>query len=154
MRKEPSLSSGNRLIDFGCRDWSREHGSRMNSQAVKKDRFAHVCFPVSTYEPYVALAERLNRLTPGSHEKRSFFVNSGAEAVENAIKAARFFTGRPAVICFEHGFHQPYQPRHGAHAQKVMPYKKGFGRSTGGDPYCYRCEDGPDGGRVCRMAPS
>ena len=110
------------------------------------DRYVHVCFPVSTYEPYVALAERLNRLVPGRHEKRTFFVNSGAEAVENAVKAARHFTGRSAVICFEHGFHGRTNLAL-ALTSKVMPYKKGFGPFAPEVyrlpyPYCYRCECG------------
>jgi 4-aminobutyrate aminotransferase/(S)-3-amino-2-methylpropionate transaminase len=117
------------------------------------DHFAHVCFPVSTYEPYVALAERLNRLTPGTHEKRTFFVNSGAEAVENAVKVARFFTGRQAVLCFEHGFHGRTNLAL-ALTSKVMPYKKGFGPFAPEVyripfPYCYRCSEGPAGGRCC-----
>jgi 4-aminobutyrate aminotransferase/(S)-3-amino-2-methylpropionate transaminase len=103
-----------------------------------------VCFPVSTYEPYVELAERLNRITPGSHEKRSFMVNSGAEAVENAVKVARAFTGRPAVVCFEHGFHGRTNLALALTA-KVVPYKKGFGPFAPEVyripyPYCYRCE--------------
>ena len=89
---------------------------------------------MSTYEPYVALAERLNRLTPGDHAKRTFFVNSGAEAVENAVKVARFFTGRQAVVCFEHGFHGRTNLAM-ALTSKVMPYKKGFGPfAPGGVP--------------------
>jgi 4-aminobutyrate aminotransferase/(S)-3-amino-2-methylpropionate transaminase len=114
-------------------------------QAVREqlDQFAHVCFPVSTYEPYVELAERLNRVTPGSHEKRTFFVNSGAEAVENAVKVARFFTSRQGVICFEHGFHGRTNLAM-ALTSKVMPYKKGFGPFAPEVyripfPYCYRC---------------
>jgi 4-aminobutyrate aminotransferase/(S)-3-amino-2-methylpropionate transaminase len=114
-------------------------------QAVREqlDRFAHVCFPVSTYEPYVELAERLNRVTPGTHEKRTFFVNSGAEAVENAVKVARYFTGRQGVVCFEHGFHGRTNLAM-ALTSKVMPYKKGFGPFAPEVyripfPYCYRC---------------
>ena len=121
------------------------------------DRFAHVCFPVATYEPYVELAERLNRLTPGSHEKRTFFVNSGAEAVENAVKVARHFSGRPAVVCFEHAFHGRTNLGM-ALTSKVSPYKKGFGPFAPEVyripfPYCYRCKEGPRGdggtGRCC-----
>ena len=103
-------------------------------------------FPVSTYEPYVALAERLNRITPGTHEKRTFFVNSGAEAVENAVKVARCFTGRQAILCFEHGFHGRTNLTMGL-TSKVMPYKKGFGPFAPElyripYPYCYRCAEG------------
>src|SRR6478672_7476859 len=86
-------ADGNRLIDFGggigVVNTGHRHPSVVESVRRQLDQFAHVCFPVSTYEPYVALAERLNRVTPGSHEKRTFFVNSGAEAVENAVKVAR-----------------------------------------------------------------
>jgi 4-aminobutyrate aminotransferase/(S)-3-amino-2-methylpropionate transaminase len=140
-------ADGNRLIDFGGGIGVVNTGHRHPGvvQAVRKqlDQFAHVCFPVSTYEPYVELAERLNRVTPGSHEKRTFFVNSGAEAVENAVKVARFFTGRQAVICFEHGFHGRTNLAM-ALTSKVMPYKKGFGPFAPEVyripfPYCYRC---------------
>ncbi|HET7876473.1 MAG TPA: aspartate aminotransferase family protein, partial [Methylomirabilota bacterium] len=124
-------------------------------QAVQEqlDRYTHVCFPVSTYEPYVELAERLNQLTPGTHEKRTFFVNSGAEAVENAVKVARAFTGRPAVVCFEHGFHGRTNLAM-ALTSKVTPYKKGFGPFAPEVyripyPYCYRCSAGPSAGRCC-----
>ena len=97
-------ADGNRLIDFGggigVVNTGHRHPAIVAAVRAQLDRFAHVCFPVSTYEPYVELAERLNRLTPGTHEKRTFFVNSGAEAVENAVKVARAFTGRQAVVCF------------------------------------------------------
>jgi 4-aminobutyrate aminotransferase / (S)-3-amino-2-methylpropionate transaminase / 5-aminovalerate transaminase len=143
-------ADGNRLIDFGGGIGVVNTGHRHPGvvQAVREqlDRFAHVCFPVSTYEPYVELAERLNRVTPGSHEKRTFFVNSGAEAVENAVKVARFFTGRQGVVCFEHGFHGRTNLAM-ALTSKVMPYKKGFGPFAPEVyripfPYCYRCEAG------------
>jgi 4-aminobutyrate aminotransferase/(S)-3-amino-2-methylpropionate transaminase len=151
-------ADGNRLIDFGGGIGVVNAGHR-NPRVVEAIReqlehFTHVCFPVSTYEPYVALAEQLNALTPGSHEKRSFFVNSGAEAVENAIKAARHFTGRQAVVCFEHGFHgRTYLGM--ALTSKVMPYKKGFGPFAPEVyripfPYCYRCPEGGKGS--CCMA--
>lgn len=152
---------GNRLIDFGGGIGVVNTGHRHPGvvQAVREqlDQFAHVCFPVSTYEPYVELAERLNRVTPGTHQKRTFFLNSGAEAVENAVKVARFFTGRQAVVCFEHGFHGRTNLAM-ALTSKVMPYKKGFGPFAPEVyripfPYCYRCEvgraDGPTGGRCC-----
>ena len=102
-------ADGNRLIDFGggigVVNTGHRHPAVVEAVRHQLDRFAHVCFPVSTYEPYVELAERLNRITPGVHSKRTFLVNSGAEAVENAVKVARAFTGRQAVVCFEHGFH-------------------------------------------------
>jgi 4-aminobutyrate aminotransferase / (S)-3-amino-2-methylpropionate transaminase / 5-aminovalerate transaminase len=150
-------ADGNRLIDFGggigVVNTGHRHPAVVEAVRAQLDRFAHVCFPVSTYEPYVELAERLNRLTPGTHEKRTFFVNSGAEAVENAVKVARFFTGRQAVICFEHGFHGRTNLAM-ALTSKVMPYKKGFGPFAPEVyripyPYCYRCAEGPSGGRCC-----
>ena len=150
-------ADGNRLIDFGGGIGVVNTGHRHPAvvQAVREqlDRFAHVCFPVSTYEPYVELAERMNRITPGSHEKRTFFVNSGAEAVENAVKVARNFTGRQAILCFEHGFHGRTNLAMGL-TSKVMPYKKGFGPFAPElyripYPYCYRCTEGPAGGRCC-----
>jgi len=149
---------GNRLIDFGGGIGTVNVGHR-NSRvlaAVREqlDHFLHVAMPVSTYEPYVALAERMNRITPGRHEKKTLFVNSGAEAVENAIKAARFFTGRSAVVCFEHAFHGRTNLTMGLTA-KVMPYKKGFGPFAPEIyripyPYCYRCPEGPRGGKCCQ----
>jgi 4-aminobutyrate aminotransferase/(S)-3-amino-2-methylpropionate transaminase len=141
-------ADGNRLIDFGggigVVNTGHRHPGVVEAVRTQLDRFAHVCFPVSTYEPYVALAERLNRITPGSHEKRTFMVNSGAEAVENAVKVARAFTGRQAIVCFEHGFHGRTNLAM-ALTSKVMPYKKGFGPFAPEVyripyPYCYRCE--------------
>ncbi|MEP7324980.1 MAG: 4-aminobutyrate--2-oxoglutarate transaminase [Gemmatimonadota bacterium] len=154
---------GNRLIDFGGGIGTVNVGHR-NSRvlaAVREqlDHFLHVAMPVSTYEPYVRLAERMNRITPGGHQKKTLFVNSGAEAVENAIKAARFFTGRSAVVCFEHAFHGRTNLTMGLTA-KVMPYKKGFGPFAPEIyripfPYCYRCgEAGKQGsGECCQAAP-
>jgi 4-aminobutyrate aminotransferase / (S)-3-amino-2-methylpropionate transaminase / 5-aminovalerate transaminase len=141
-------ADGNRLIDFGggigVVNTGHRHPSVVDAVRQQLDHFAHVCFPVSTYEPYVELAERLNRITPGTHPKRTFLVNSGAEAVENAIKVARHFTGRQAVVCFEHGFHGRTNLAL-ALTSKVMPYKKGFGPFAPEVyripfPYCYRCE--------------
>jgi 4-aminobutyrate aminotransferase/(S)-3-amino-2-methylpropionate transaminase len=159
-------ADGNRLIDFGggigVVNTGHRHPGVVDAVRAQLDRFAHVCFPVSTYEPYVALAERLNRVTPGSHEKRTFFVNSGAEAVENAVKVARAFTGRQAVVCFEHGFHGRTNLAM-ALTSKVVPYKKGFGPFAPEVyrlpyPYCYRCEkaDRRTGGQAngCCMASS
>ena len=142
-------ADGNRLIDFGggIGVVNTGHRHRQVVDAVRRqlDRFAHVCFPVATYEPYVELAERLNQLTPGTHPKRTFFLNSGAEAVENAVKVARYYTGRPAVVAFEHGFHGRTNLAL-ALTSKVFPYKKGFGPFAPEVyripfPYCYRCEE-------------
>jgi 4-aminobutyrate aminotransferase / (S)-3-amino-2-methylpropionate transaminase / 5-aminovalerate transaminase len=154
-------ADGNRLIDFaggiGVVNTGHRHPSVVDAVRDQLDRFAHVCFPVSSYEPYVALAERLNRITPGDHAKRTFLVNSGAEAVENAVKVARHFTGRQAVVCFEHGFHGRTNLAM-ALTSKVMPYKKGFGPFAPEVyripfPYCYRCfsaqGDGGSMGQCC-----
>ena len=141
-------ADGNRLIDFaggiGVVNTGHRHAGVVDAIRDQLDRYTHLCFPVSTYEPYVELAERLNRLTPGEHEKRTFFVNSGAEAVENAVKVARAFTGRQAVVCFEHGFHGRTNLAM-ALTSKVVPYKKGFGPFAPEVyripyPYCYRCD--------------
>jgi 4-aminobutyrate aminotransferase/(S)-3-amino-2-methylpropionate transaminase len=159
-------ADGNRLIDFGggigVVNTGHRHPGVVEAVRTQLDRFAHVCFPVSTYEPYVALAERLNQITPGSHEKRTFLVNSGAEAVENAVKVARAFTGRQAIVCFEHGFHGRTNLAMALTA-KVMPYKKGFGPFAPEVyripyPYCYRCEsvgqrDSGTAGRCCMADP-
>jgi 4-aminobutyrate aminotransferase / (S)-3-amino-2-methylpropionate transaminase / 5-aminovalerate transaminase len=143
-------ADGNRLIDFGggigVVNTGHRHPSLVAAVRDQLDRYAHVCFPVSTYEPYVELAERLNRITPGDHSKRTFFLNSGAEAVENAVKVARHFTGRQAIVCFEHGFHGRTNLAL-ALTSKVMPYKKGFGPFAPEVyripyPYCYRCAAG------------
>ena len=155
-------ADGNRLIDFaggiGVLNVGHRHPQVLAAIRDQLDHYLHLAFPVSTYEPYVALAERLNSVTPGSHEKRTLFVNSGAEGVENAVKAARFFTGRQAIVCFEHAFHGRTNLAMGLTA-KVMPYKKGFGPFAPEIyripyPYCYRCpEGGPTdrrtGGQCC-----
>ena len=151
-------ADGNRLIDFGggigVVNTGHRHPGVVRAVREQLDHFAHVCFPVSSYEPYVALAERLNQITPGAHEKRTFFLNSGAEAVENAVKVARCFTGRQAVVCFEHGFHGRTNLAL-ALTSKVMPYKKGFGPFAPEVyripfPYCYRCQQGREAGRCCQ----
>ncbi|GIU98495.1 MAG: aspartate aminotransferase family protein [Actinomycetota bacterium] len=86
----------------------------------------HTCFHVTANEPYIALAERLNALAPGDFEKKTMFANSGAEAVENAIKIARHATKRPAIVTFDHAFHGRTLLAMTLTA-KVMPYKQGFG---------------------------
>jgi 4-aminobutyrate aminotransferase / (S)-3-amino-2-methylpropionate transaminase / 5-aminovalerate transaminase len=96
--------------------------------AVKEavEHFTHTCFMVTPYEGYVALAEQLNRLTPGDHEKRTVLFNSGAEAVENAVKVARLATGRDAVVAFDHAYHGRTNLTMALTA-KAMPYKTNFG---------------------------
>ncbi len=142
-------ADGNRLIDFaggiGVVNTGHRHPGVVDAVRRQLERFAHVCFPVSTYEPYVQLAERLNRITPGTHPKKTFLLNSGAEAIENAVKVARHFSGRPAVVCFEHAFHGRTNLTM-ALTSKVSPYKKGFGPFAPEVyripfPYCYRCPE-------------
>ncbi|MHB1973524.1 MAG: 4-aminobutyrate--2-oxoglutarate transaminase [Acidimicrobiales bacterium] len=96
---------------------------RASSQVA---RLTHSCFMVNPYEAYVAVCEELNELTPGSHEKRSALFNSGAEAVENAVKIARHATGRQAVVAFDHAYHGRTNLAMALTA-KNMPYKDGFG---------------------------
>ena len=121
---------GNSLIDFGAGIAVTNVG---NSAQAVVDRataqlaaFTHTCFMVTPYEGYVAVAEQLNELTPGDHEKRSALFNSGAEAVENAVKIARSYTKRTAVVVFDHGYHGRTNLTMGMTA-KNMPYKQGFG---------------------------
>jgi 4-aminobutyrate aminotransferase/(S)-3-amino-2-methylpropionate transaminase len=148
---------GNRLIDFGSGIGVLNAGHR-NAKVVaairhQLDQFTHLCFQISMYEPFIALAERLNAITPGSHEKRTFFANSGAEANDNAVKVARRATGRQAIVCFEHAFHgRTYMGM--SLTSKTMPYKAGFGPFVPEVyrlpfPYCYRCERGAAGGSCC-----
>ena len=92
--------------------------------------FTHTCFMITPYEGYVAVAEKLNELTPGTHEKRSALFNSGAEAVENAVKIARSATGRPAVVAFDHAYHGRTNLTMALTA-KNMPYKHRFGPFAG-----------------------
>ncbi|MGW1060981.1 4-aminobutyrate--2-oxoglutarate transaminase [Micromonospora sp. NBC_01412] len=101
-------------------------------EAVKAqvERFTHTCFMVAPYESYVAVCERLNALTPGTFEKRSALFNSGAEAVENAVKVARHATGRQAVVVFDHAYHGRTNLTMALTA-KNMPYKHRFGPFAG-----------------------
>ncbi|MFG1802133.1 4-aminobutyrate--2-oxoglutarate transaminase [Micromonospora carbonacea] len=94
------------------------------------ERFTHTCFMVAPYESYVAVCEQLNALTPGGFEKRSALFNSGAEAVENAVKIARHATGRPAVVVFDHAYHGRTNLTMALTA-KNMPYKHRFGPFAG-----------------------
>jgi 4-aminobutyrate aminotransferase/(S)-3-amino-2-methylpropionate transaminase len=100
---------GNTFIDFtgGIGVMNVGHSDARLIEAVRAQvgNFTHTAFQVLPYEPYVELAEKLNRLVPGEFEKRTMFVNSGAEAVENAVKIARAYTGREAVLAFENAFH-------------------------------------------------
>ena len=98
--------------------------------ATQAADFTHTCFMVAPYEEYVAVCEALARLTPGDHDKRSVLVNSGAEAVENAVKVARRATGRDAVVVLDHAYHGRTNLTM-AMTAKAMPYKTGFGPFAG-----------------------
>jgi 4-aminobutyrate aminotransferase/(S)-3-amino-2-methylpropionate transaminase len=121
---------GNRLIDLGSGIAVTTIGNSSPRvvDAVREQvgAFTHTCFMVTPYEGYIAVAEHLNRLTPGSYEKRSALFNSGAEAVENAVKVARAYTRRTAVVAFEHAYHGRTNLTM-ALTSKSMPYKSGFG---------------------------
>ena len=121
---------GNQLIDFGAGLAVLNVGNAspevVRAVAEQADRYTHTCFHVTMNEPYLELAERLNALVPGDHDKQTMLVNSGAEAVENAVKAARYFTGRTAVVAFDHAFHGRTHLAMSLTA-KVTPYKQGFG---------------------------
>ena len=137
---------GNRYIDFaggiGVMNIGHTRPEVTRAIAEQAAKFTHTCFSVMMYESYIALAERLVKLTPGEFPKKALFFNSGAEAVENAVKIARWATGRPAIIVFDNAFHgrtlmtmtmtskvQPYKYRFGPYAPEVYraPY-----------PYPYR----------------
>jgi 4-aminobutyrate aminotransferase/(S)-3-amino-2-methylpropionate transaminase len=127
-------ADGNSLIDFGSGIAVASVGnaadavvSRVQQQVAQ---FTHTCFMVTPYEGYVEVCEELSRRTPGTHEKRSALFNSGAEAVENAIKIARHYTGRQAVVAFDHAYHGRTNLAMALTA-KNMPYKQGFGPFAG-----------------------
>ncbi|GAB7183104.1 4-aminobutyrate--2-oxoglutarate transaminase [Kitasatospora sp. Ki12] len=121
---------GNSLIDFGSGIAVVNVGNSAEAVVAKASEqlaaFTHTCFMVTPYEGYVAVAEQLNELTPGDHDKRTALFNSGAEAVENAVKIARAYTKRTAVVVFDHGYHGRTNLTMGLTA-KNMPYKQGFG---------------------------
>jgi 4-aminobutyrate aminotransferase / (S)-3-amino-2-methylpropionate transaminase / 5-aminovalerate transaminase len=133
-------ADGNRFIDLAAGIAVTTVGSAaprvVDAVTRQVSGFTHTCFQVTPYESYVAVCERLNALTPGDHEKRSFLVNSGAEAVENCVKVARYVTGRQAVVAFDHGFHGRTLMGMSL-TGKVMPYKQGFGPFA---PEVYRAE--------------
>jgi 4-aminobutyrate aminotransferase/(S)-3-amino-2-methylpropionate transaminase len=138
---------GNRFLDFAGGIGVVNVGHRAPSvvEAIRKqlDAFVHTCFSVAPYGKYVELAEKLNSLVPGTFPKKTVLVNSGAEAIENAVKIARCYTHRPAIICFEDAFHGRTMLTMSL-TSKTHPYKAGF------EPfatdiyripyaYCYRC---------------
>lgn len=143
---------GNRLIDFAAGIAVNNLGGSPETvvAAVQEQskKFLHGAFNITPYESYIRLCEKLNRYFPGdpSFERKTFLANSGAEAVENAIKIARAFTGRQAVICFEHAFHgRTYMAM--SLTAKYKPYKYGFGPFSSEVyrapyPYTYRWSGG------------
>src|SRR5712664_4392600 len=138
---------GNRLIDFaggiGCLNTGHRAPSVIEAVRRQLDRFLHTSFNVLPYESYVAVCEKLNALSPGRFLKKTLLVNTGAEATENAIKIARSYTKRPAIISFEDAFHgRTYMAM--AMTSKTHPYKAGFAPFPGDVyripyAYCYRC---------------
>jgi 4-aminobutyrate aminotransferase/(S)-3-amino-2-methylpropionate transaminase len=127
-------ADGNSLIDFGSGIAVASVGnaadavvSRVQQQVAQ---FTHTCFMVTPYEGYVEVCEELAARTPGTHEKRTALFNSGAEAVENAVKIARHYTGRTAVVAFDHAYHGRTNLAMALTA-KNMPYKQGFGPFAG-----------------------
>ena len=121
---------GNRLIDLGSGIAVTTIGSSaprvIDAVSAQVADFTHTCFMVTPYEEYVAVAEQLNRITPGLGEKRSVLFNSGSEAVENAVKIARSYTKKSAVVAFDHAYHGRTNMAMALTA-KSMPYKSGFG---------------------------
>ncbi len=121
---------GKRYIDFaggiGVLNVGHNHPKVKAAVREQVDKCMHTCFQVVPYEPYIALAERLNELAPGGHDKKTIFLTTGAEAVENAVKIARAATGRTGIVSFAGAFHGRTMMTLGL-TGKVAPYKTGFG---------------------------
>ena len=121
---------GNQIIDLGSGIGVVNVGnsaSRVVDRVIEQvQAFTHTCFTVAPYMNYIEVCEKLNAMTPGTHKKKSLLVNSGAEAVENAVKIARLYTKRPAIVVFEHSYHGRTNLTMALTA-KNMPYKEGFG---------------------------
>ena len=141
---------GNRYLDFaggiGCLNTGHRAQEIDSAIRAQLEKYLHLCFSVTPYEGYVAVAEKLNALTPGKFPKKTLLVNSGAEALENAVKIARAYTRRPAVIAFNDAFHGRTMMTL-ALTSKAHPYKAGFEPFPGDVyripyAYCYRCSYG------------
>ncbi len=121
---------GREYIDFvgGIGALSVGHSHPKVVEAIKKqaEKLTHTCFMVNPYEPAIELAEKLCKITPGVFAKKAVFLNSGSEAVENAVKIARYYTKRPAIVVFENAYHGRTQLTM-TMTSKVKPYKFGFG---------------------------
>jgi 4-aminobutyrate aminotransferase/(S)-3-amino-2-methylpropionate transaminase len=151
---------GNSLIDFGSGIAVTTVGNsaaRVTEAVARQvENFTHTCFMVTPYDGYVRVAEELNRLTPGTHEKRTVLFNSGAEAVENAVKIARTHTKKQAVVAFDNAYHGRTNLTMALTA-KVMPYKSGFGPfapEVYRAPFSYPFRDGLDGAGAASRAVS
>lgn len=151
-------ADGNSLIDLGSgiavTTVGNAHPRVVEAIQAQAAQFTHTCFMISPYESYVAVAEALNRVTPGDHEKKSALFNSGAEAVENAIKIARKYTKKPAVVAFDHGYHGRTNLTMALTA-KAMPYKHGFGPFASEiyrAPLSYPFRDGLTGAEAAKKA--
>ncbi|GAB6459834.1 4-aminobutyrate--2-oxoglutarate transaminase [Bacillus luti] len=140
---------GNELIDFaggiGMQNVGHCHPKVVKAIQEQVESSIHSCFHVAPYESYIALAERLNELTPGDFKKKTMFANSGAEAVENAVKIARKATGRSAIVSFERAYHGRTLMTMSL-TSKVKPYKHGFGPFASEVyklpyPYYYRADE-------------
>jgi 4-aminobutyrate aminotransferase/(S)-3-amino-2-methylpropionate transaminase len=149
---------GNSLIDFGSGIAVVGVGNAAEAVVARVQeqvaRFTHTCFMVTPYDVYVDVCEALGRLTPGHHEKRSALFNSGAEAVENAVKISRSHTGRQAVVVFDHGYHGRTNLTMALTA-KNMPYKHGFGPfapEVYRVPMSYPFRDGLEGAAAAQRA--
>ncbi len=120
---------GNRYLDFaggiGCLNVGHRAPRVMSAIQEQLDKHLHLCFAVTPYESYIAVAEKLNALAPGNFAKKTILLNTGAEAVENAVKIARAYTKRPAIICFEDAFHGRTMMAMSL-TSKAHPYKAGF----------------------------
>lgn len=142
--------SGREFIDFvggiGVMNVGHSHPKVVAAIKDQAEKYTHTCFQIVMYEPYLELAEKVCTLTPGSFPKKALFANSGAEAVENAVKVARHYSKKSGIIAFEHGFHGRTLLTMTL-TSKVKPYKLGFGPFA---PeiyhmpyaYCYRCPFG------------
>ncbi len=147
-RKYLDWSTGIAVMNLG-----HSHPKVLNAVKAQIDEFQHLCFAVGMNETYIQLAEKLNSIAPGPSPKKTFLVNTGAEAVENAVKIARAVTGRTGIVSFTHAFHgRTYMAL--SLTAKASPYKIGFAPRASEVyraeyPYCYRCPFGHKDGNAC-----
>lgn len=143
-------ADGKEYLDFsggvGAGNVGHAHPKVVEAVSAQNQRFSHTCFAITSYDPYVRVAEKLNQLAPVEGPARTLLVNSGAEANENAVKISRYATGREAILVFTHSFHGRTLLAM-TMTSKSEPYKKGFGPFApevyrAEYPYCYRCPFG------------